>query len=100
MKERRKYLRFPIVTNVKYKLLEEGDTEKNCLSKDLSNKGAKLLVRKKIAVGKKIKLSFYLPPDPEPVNAEGKVIWSKKSKQGQIETGIKFTHTSREIIEK
>ncbi len=99
MKERRKYLRFPIVTNVVYRLPEEPNAEKSCTSKDLSDKGINISVRKKIAVGKKIKLSFYLPPDPEPVEAEGKVIWSRKGKQGKVETGIEFTSTSRKITE-
>ena len=66
MKEKRKYVRFLVVTNVKYSLGEDPAKEKDCLSRDLSVKGVKLLVRKKIPVGKKIKLSFYLPPDPEP----------------------------------
>ena len=100
MKERRKYIRFPIITNVRYKLAKSPDIEKNCLSKNFSDKGMNILVRKKIAVGKKIKLSFYLPPDPEPVQAEAKVVWSKKKKQGQVETGIKFTQLSKKIIKK
>ena len=99
MKERRKYVRFPIITNVKYSLATAPNKENSCLSKDFSGAGINILVRKKIAIGKMINLSFYLPPDPKPVKAQGKVIWSKKAKQGKIETGIRINYLSRKIIE-
>ena len=90
MKERRKYVRFPIVTKVKYNLCGKLSTQDSCLSKNFSGHGINICTKKELPIGKKINLSFSLPIKSKPIKAEGKVVWIKKEK-GKVLTGIKFT---------
>jgi len=99
MKERRKYVRFPIVTSVKYKLCTKPEVESSCKSKNFGGDGMCIFTEKELPVGKKVELSFSLPDDPKEISAEGKIIWAKKIK-GKIHNGIKFIKINKYTREK
>ena len=59
MKERRKYVRFPIITKVKYNLCGKPSTKDCCMSKNFSAGGINICTKQELPIGKKISLSFY-----------------------------------------
>ena len=99
MKERRKYVRFPIITNAKYKLLPTPEVECRCKSRNVGGDGINIYTKEKLPVGKKIKLLFSLPDGTKEISAEGRIIWAKKIK-GKVQNGIKFTKINKYAREK
>jgi hypothetical protein len=87
--ERRKFPRIDIATNVSYAVVipsfEMGT------SKDISQGGLCLEMKRKIALGTILRLEFDLPGDkPEHIEALGRVMWQKHKQDETYSTGIKF----------
>ncbi len=87
--ERRQFPRTNVTTNVNFAVVmpayEVGTT------KDLSQGGISLDVKRKLAAGTILRLEFDLPGDkPEHIEALGKVVWQKPKEDELFSTGIKF----------
>ncbi len=95
MKERRKYVRFPLVTSITYTLAGKKDC---CLSRNISGEGINLYLEEEMKVGDKLTLKFALPLDAEPIETEGEVVWINKHGERGKETGVKFVNISQEDI--
>jgi len=88
--ERRKFPRINIATNVSYAVVIP-DYEKGT-TKDISEGGMCLEMKRKVAIGTILRLEFDLPGDnPEHIEALGRVMWQKPGETlGVYATGIKF----------
>ena len=87
--ERRQLPRIDITTNVNFTVMipvhEVGST------KDLSQGGLCLEMKRKLALGTILRLEFDLPGDkPEHIEALGRVLWQKLKSGDTYATGIKF----------
>jgi hypothetical protein len=87
--ERRQFPRIDVNTNVNYAVVvptyEVGKT------KDLSQSGLCLEVKRKLTAGTILRLEFELPGDkPERIEALGRVIWQRQKTEDSFATGIKF----------
>ena len=100
MRERTKYIRFPLITNVTYKKTAEADAECACVSRNISGDGMNLYLDKKLKTGEKVEMSFVLPLDPITVLAEGAVIWTRERGEKGTETGIHFTQINEQDRER
>jgi hypothetical protein len=87
--ERRKFPRIDIATNVTFAVVipsfEAGT------SKDISQGGMCLEMKRKLALGTILRLEFDLPGDnPEHIEALGRVMWQRHKQDEFYSTGIKF----------
>ena len=87
--ERRQFPRINVATNVNFAVVmpayEVGTT------KDLSQGGLCLEVKRKLEVGTILRLEFDLPGDkPEHIEALGRVVWHRQKENELFSTGIKF----------
>ncbi|MBU1998180.1 MAG: PilZ domain-containing protein [Candidatus Omnitrophica bacterium] len=87
--ERRKFPRIDIATNVSYAAIipayEVGTT------KDISEGGMCLEMKRKMARGTILRLEFDLPGDkPEHIEALGRIMWQRPKTEDTYATGIKF----------
>jgi PilZ domain len=87
--DRRQFPRIEVATNVNFAVVmpayEIGTT------RDLSQGGLCLEVKRKLAVGTILRLEFDLPGDkPEHIEALGKVVWQRQKDGEILSTGIKF----------
>ena len=98
MKERRRYVRFPLVTSITYILADKPDKKDCCLSRNISGEGINLYLEENVEVGDKLTLKFSLPLDAEPIEGEGEVIWINKHGERGKETGVKFVDMPQENI--
>ncbi len=87
--ERRKFPRIEIATNVSFAVIipayEVGTT------KDISEGGLCLEMKRKLALGTILRLEFDLPGDkPERIEALGRIMWQRPKTEDTYSTGIKF----------
>ena len=87
--ERRQHPRIDVKTIVNFSVVipayEVGST------KDISQGGICLEVKRKLSVGTILRLDFDLPGDkPEHIEALGRVVWQRPKEDGTYSTGIKF----------
>ena len=87
--DRRKFPRIEIATNVSYAVIipayELGST------KDISEGGMCLEMKRKMALGTILRLEFELPGDkPEHIEALGRIMWQRPKADETYSTGIKF----------
>ena len=97
MKERRKYVRFPLVTSITYTIAGKKDC---CLSRNISGEGINLYLEEEMKIGDKVTLKFSLPLDAELIEAEGEVIWINKHGERGKEIGVKFVGMSQGNIDR
>ena len=87
--ERRQFPRIDIATKVSYTIVipaQEFGT-----SKDISQGGMCLEMKRKVATGTILRLEFDLPGDkPEHIEALGRVMWQRPKAEETYSTGIKF----------
>ncbi len=99
--EYREFIRCPLNTEIKYRLMDDSDVEKSCLGTDISGAGLKVLLKEKIGIGSALSLFFRLSEESDIILAEGEIIWEEAQKDGSIEAGIEFTkiseHDKKEI---
>lgn len=93
MKERRRYVRIDLCTQVEYEILPMQSPLK-AESKNISAGGLCLLADREMPPGTILHLKFYLP-DKEKTYVEslGRVVWQKKENEGYL-TGIEFKNIS------
>jgi len=87
--ERRQFPRIDIATKIRYAVVipayEVGT------SKDISQGGLCLEMKRKLAIGTILRLEFDLPGDkPEHIEALGRVMWQRPKAEDTFGTGIKF----------
>ncbi len=87
--ERRQFPRIDVATNVNFAVVipsfEAGT------SRDISQGGLSMEMKKKLSVGTILRLEFDLPGDnPEHIEALGRIMWQRPSTEDNFLTGIKF----------
>lgn len=96
-KDRRKCTRFQKNLDVIYNLEKKPHLKNNSKTLDISESGAKLLLDKKFSKDTILDLKIELPDTQEPVEMEGRVVWSEEVKDTAkgdkrlFHTGIEFT---------
>jgi hypothetical protein len=87
--ERRQFPRIDIATKVSFAVVIP-DQEIGT-SKDISQGGMCLEMKRKVATGTILRLEFDLPGDkPEHIEALGRVMWQRPRAEETFSTGIKF----------
>jgi len=90
--ERRKFTRYAIPLRIAYVLegdnvVYKGDT------KNISSLGIRFESQKKLKEGSQLELKITLPKAPNPVHAEGKLVWVRKqtiADSSPYEVGMEF----------
>lgn len=96
MQEKRKFLRLNIAVEGVYRRRIPFARKKLCLAKNISRGGACILVNKKLKVEELLDLRIYLPVEPMPIQAMGKVVWISKGlprglfRRKKFATGVQF----------
>ncbi|MFA4984602.1 MAG: anti-sigma factor antagonist [Candidatus Omnitrophota bacterium] len=104
LKLRRRFKRLPI--DIKVELKDRYDKSARCLNLDildLSALGAYIYGCSNFRLGDAVTLKFKLPPKPEELELEGKVVWlSDKQVQSRIHPGmgIEFSNISKDNQER
>ena len=96
--ERRRFIRFDLDTNIKFRIFDDLHIEENIKTKakNLSAEGVCIVTEKNFPVNKNIELEISLPGRKRPVKVRGKIIWSQKIKGGgkgikdHYESGIRL----------
>jgi len=90
MRERRRYVRVDLCTQVEYEILPMQMSPSQGETKNISAGGLCLLADKKMSPDTILHLKFYLPDkDKTYVETLGRVVWQKKVEEGYL-TGIEF----------
>lgn len=94
MRERRKYVRIDLCTQVEYEILPMQISHPRGETRNISAGGLCLLVDKKMSPDTILHLKFHLPDkDKTYVESLGRVVWQKKVDEGYL-TGIEFKNIS------
>ena len=94
--ERRRFIRFDLDTNVKFKYFDNIDENIRCKSKNLSAEGVCIVTDREMPRDKDVELDISLPGRKRPVRIRGKILWTHKiksadkKKQDHYEAGIKL----------
>ena len=80
--ERRRFIRFDLDTNIKFRFFDDIDIGENIKgkAKNLSAEGVCVVTEKEIPRDKNIELDISLPGKKRPVKVHGKVIWTHRIK--------------------
>ncbi len=98
--EHREYVRSNLSTMVTYRILNNPDEEKRCISVDVSPTGMKVFSKELLKNEESLELFFNLPDEKEAIHAMGKVIWAKEREENFSECGIEFTQIDSASIDK
>jgi CheY-like chemotaxis protein len=92
--ERRAYVRLNMTLEVDYKIKDKQEQFAPSLSQDIAPGGIRIITRENLPVGTVLDLVIKSSGDKRVCDAQGKVVWSKKSedKPGYYLTGIKFAN--------
>ncbi|MFH1460612.1 MAG: PilZ domain-containing protein [Candidatus Omnitrophota bacterium] len=94
IKANRLHVRCPMVTEVKFSLINNPERELSGISADIGIKGLKLFVREEIDLNTEINIIFDLPRGRGTIEAQGKIVWKgQKSKNGNT-LGLEFIDIS------
>jgi hypothetical protein len=94
--ERRRFIRFDLDTNVKFRFFDNIDENIKGKAKNLSAEGVCIVTEKEIPKDRDIELDIFLPGKKGPARVHGKVIWTHKIKRAdkvlpdRYEAGIKL----------
>ena len=94
--ERRRFIRFDLDANIKFRLLENMDDNIKGKAKNLSAEGLCIVTDREIPRDKDVELDLYLPGKKRTVRVHGKVMWTQKikgtdkNKADHFEAGIKL----------
>jgi len=102
--ERRRFIRFDLDTNVKYRFFDDiaVDTTMKGKAKNLSADGVCIITREKIPWNKDIELDISLPGRKRPIRVHGRVVWTHSIKGseavggGHFEAGISLNPLFKE----
>ena len=75
--ERRKFTRYTIPLKISY-VLEDDKMVRNGTTTNISSLGIRFESEKKLKEGVVIELKLEIPKAPNPVHAQGKLVWVKK----------------------
>ncbi|MDP2943837.1 MAG: PilZ domain-containing protein [Candidatus Omnitrophota bacterium] len=100
-KERRKFVRLNILTDVAYaKQQKPSEKDKLSIAKNISAGGICLVVYEELRVGDILDLKLCLPEEKALINAVGRVVWIKEfviddcSNAKRFDAGIEFIKIS------
>jgi len=107
-KERRRFARKQVELVITCYLPRSGAGDKHefkCNAQDISPKGIKLIVPKKIRVGDELILLLDKPLAIKPVLVKGRIQWLKKldrfdNKKDQMQIGVEFIHVTSYVTKK
>jgi len=100
VEEHREYVRANLSTMIVYQRLDKVSTENRCISVDISPTGLKVFMKEILEDGTLLRINFNLPDIPQPIMAQGKIIWHKVREDQFNEAGIEFTNVDDADIEK
>lgn len=90
-KEKRNFIRLTANIKVTYRILKKVRTRET-LTKNIGGGGIKLFLSENLPVNTLLKLEIKIPKYPEPISAEGRIIWVERSKlRPKFNVGIGFT---------
>ena len=78
--ERRKFIRFDLDTNVRFRFLQNIDEYLKGKAKNLSAEGVCIVTEKTIPIDKDVELAISLPGRKSPIRIRGKVVWTHRIK--------------------
>ncbi|MFH0790852.1 MAG: PilZ domain-containing protein [Candidatus Omnitrophota bacterium] len=103
MLERRNFPRLNFRVDFKYNILNKTRfKDEPAETKNLSEGGICIILLKKVDIGDKLNLKFYLPETNTAIKTTGRVVWTQEFTIGTIDTstaydvGIEFTDISQE----
>jgi c-di-GMP-binding flagellar brake protein YcgR len=76
--ERRKFTRYALPLQIAY-VLDGENTVRRSTTKNISSLGIRFESEKSLKEGSTLELKLELPKAPNPVHAQGKLVWVKKS---------------------
>ncbi|MBI2870972.1 MAG: PilZ domain-containing protein [Candidatus Omnitrophica bacterium] len=95
--DRREYPRLDVSLRVSYRILESLGEHEQTVTQDVSERGVRIPLQEGLEEGTRLELAIYIPRDPEPVYAIGKVVWSRGNSGTQLfETGIHLVHIKQD----
>lgn len=100
IEEKREFVRCVLNAQVKYRLKTHPETEKICLSADISGVGLKVIQNEKLEKDVELEVWFNLPNDPEQIFAKGIVAWCRQTVEILYEVGIEFTRIKEQDRDK
>lgn len=102
--DRRKFIRFDLDANVKFRFFDSSDMGENIKgkAKNLSAEGVCISTEKEVPRDKDVQVDIRLPGKKKEVRVQGKVVWVKTIRSGtdrvgdHYEAGIKLYTVDRE----
>jgi len=91
MSERRRFMRFDVVLDALYGLLEKPSSRTKSYISNLSKEGLKLEGGAAMTKGSLVELEMSIPGDNMPIFAFGEVAWAEQADNSKYNAGIKFT---------
>ena len=76
--DRRRYFRFNVELEVRYRQLESLAPYKLSCSEDMSEKGIRITLPEYFQPGTLLELTIIIPHEEHPIKAIGRVIWVRK----------------------
>jgi c-di-GMP-binding flagellar brake protein YcgR len=76
--ERRKFTRYTLELPIAYNI-EGEDTLYKSITQNISSLGIRFVSQKQLREGSTVDLKLVLPKAPNPVHAQGKLVWVKKA---------------------
>ncbi len=92
MKDKRKFMRFGVSLDMKYRTPHKA-IEGLAQGRDISREGIGCYIGEKLPVGMKVQLEINIPGEIIPIFAQGEVVWFKKSdaaKGVNFNSGVKI----------
>ena len=91
--DRRKYFRFSVEFDVRYRQLESLGAHKISCTENMSEKGIRITIPEYFQPGTLLELCINIPNEKHPIKAIGKIIWIKKDTLIQVFTaGLSLAH--------
>jgi len=92
MKEKRKYPRYDQAFDVRYCTGGIASFESTSSTKNVSKTGVRLSISRLLKSGDTLRLMLFPPDDVNaPVQALGKVVWTREAGQFDLDAGVQFT---------
>lgn len=89
--ERRRYIRLEVPISIIIRQQKQAQKEYRVSSKNISASGTMVELEGQLQIGEPLELKLIMPGAPNPVHADGEVIWITKEPDKNIfNTGIKF----------
>ena len=90
--ERRRFIRFDLDTNIKFRFFDDMGTSENIKgkAKNLAAEGVCIVTQKEIPRDKNIEIDISLPGKKGPVRVNGRVIWTQRIKSIEKNTADRF----------